>query len=496
MLVYVLKWFGCILEPLSVAFSASCRLLKHLVTLFFLEIPTGMTSSSRPACHCNFPVLYRKKLSATALTLVMTIAFSLPAAGRAVKIVPGTFFQAITYRDVRDFLRDSRRLTQFIRFQAGGIYSGQLVHCSLNFRYNSDFGLSRTEDRLLSGMERQSFDVLLGFVDISSLSGLYSVRLGRQIDWSGPALVAYDGVRAELRLPFHLALSAKTGLKARPKKAAWPDSFSESLARLDAPALFFGTDLELYGFSKIFAGLGWQRTFDGSVVEELVTGHSWFSPFRWMDLSVDADVDALLGDLAGFDAAVVFRPMKILEVKAGYQFSRPFLTGDSIFSVFDIRDRQDISLGLRLDLAPGLSLWLDAKSRSYIREDEQGLVLRVGGKLHIKRFDCRLGIDSEWDYSGNMAIADLVTKMEVVRSLLFIKARLAAILYGGLTTASLSGEKRGVAGFDAASLTTVLGMELSLSGYGKVEIGMESTFDKFYDYLVRAMALLTLEFGG
>jgi len=444
-------------------------------------------------------------------TAVLLLSLLLPSPAPATELdaVPTTLFQALSLRDVRGFLRARQRLTQFLHLRGAGRPDGHRVQFVTSLRYDIDFAITNGEDRVDSNLHRDTFDLMLGFADWSLPSRALSLRLGRQIDWRAQGLFAFDGLTARVELPFHLALTASAGLRVRDRDWYGTPAMGEELAQEPALAPTYGASVALHDLARASAELGWRRTFDGAVIEERVMAAAWGRPVPGLDLTGLLDVDALQGLVGAARAEARYGILEGLDASLAYDLSRPRFAADSIFTVFDLRDRHAGQLWLVVRPAPGWQAQGGYEYRRYsggqdwIHEDggeprrgpAEAHLARAAGQVRRGRLWARLALEAEWGIDGALGLADLSARVLVIEDLLTLGGRAAARLYGGLTTAALAEGGAGQAfGFEHAAFTAVVEARLELGRFGHFETAIETSVDEFHEYSIRGVGLLTLEF--
>ena len=154
-----------------------------------------------------------------AISAVVCLAGSAHAAAFHVDArTESSFYDLRVYRD-RDpdspQLLPRRRLVQYLGLGAFELVKGEQVGFEGSLRFYTDLGMSQKEAELLDGRPASQVDLLHAAVYWKNVRGVADFKLGRQIDLDELDFLAFDGLKATVRTPFHFSLEAYGGLMVK-----------------------------------------------------------------------------------------------------------------------------------------------------------------------------------------------------------------------------------------------------------------------------------------
>jgi hypothetical protein len=478
--------------------------------------------------------------------LLLSLLVAAPARAYDVEVDSETIGQGYQIAAGDGSLIDRRRLTQYLGLHvwnlgpkdAYGFPTGKnQFYFTSSMRLDTDFGdypqpglgTRDTAAELLNNR----FDLLWAYLGARDLGGFLDLKLGRQVDLDQFDFVAYDGLSAEARTPYYVAVSAWGGLATNgalpiDSPIYRPDGTSPSVLSVHDGDLkpTVGVALRSFGFRDLDARLSYRHTFspaqhtleaeravhatDGTSEEKL----AWSGRLRlfdgliqpWLGLRFDLLVGVMDHVEAG--ARVTLSPRMAFSLE--YLYAYPTFDGDSIWNLFarqqfdDFRAGYDLSLGrarvsargfVRLfhdieeasDRIPGQMPPLapsSSKCRGAACSDGIDAGGTLGARLDLGRGYLRADGYVDLGYGGRRIGVDASTRMRVYRDLIAVEGRANYVNFQDDLRPLDSGDSFGLS----------LGARLQLGRGILLHVILEDNVNKFYSSQLRLYAVLDLAF--
>ena len=261
--------------------------------------------------------------------------------------------QGYQTRTMSGELLDRRRITQWAGLRAMRLFGLDGLHLQVSFRFDTDMGLSGDPEPDPGDLA----ELLTATLRLRRLFDRVDVTLGRQMLLNEIDFCQFDGLRLDVRLPWHLGLRLVSGLAVRDRSWLGNDVLElDGVEQGHVPAALIGAGL-LFRMSEIRAGLDYLRIVlweDGWPLdsERLAASASVRLFRRRLGLDGGATFDLAQDSFERVRADLWGRlpwPGEGLRIEAGWLQSRPHFALDSIFNFFSPAPFWQIHAGLRWD---------------------------------------------------------------------------------------------------------------------------------------------------
>jgi hypothetical protein len=455
-------------------------------------------------------------------------------------------------------LLDRRRLTQYLGLNAFNILSddwtgpqhdrNQLYFIS-SMRFDTDFGSYLTDAP--TGINRirelpqpyspDQFQLLYAIFGGNNMFGFLDFQLGRQIVFDNLDFYSFDGLTLRARLPYWFAVEASGGLEVRAESPAAsplyqidgvspgsldpatclrltfgvvppPPGCPDQNAEL-APT--YGFALESWGIQSFHGRLAYRRTFSDTAASTMNV-----LPKSGVDEELlSYTLNAKLGNFRPY-GAIRYNIMldEIDEVETGiayiiggneiageWFYDAPTWDGDSIFNVFATYPYDDLRLTWRSPaLRDGKNRWWATGFARFFNDNtdywhanggtvnpigsSEALGLTAGTSWQLPRNGFIRGEGYyEEGFGGTLTGVDVATRINVVRNTVDIEGRVTVVYFAP--------DLQKQNDFEATSFGLQAGaryrMAHNVSLFGLVE----ENNNRYYNYQLRALALLDLSFA-